>query len=366
MTKIHLLFQIFDYNHDGLLSRSELLLLLRSSVSGVRKLCGFAVLSTNIFEQLVSHAFATSSSAAQQKEAGMTFAELCSWARMNEDVKVFLAAASPAAIHSAQRQRRKSVHKVNISHNSKTGGVQSNKNQDDTIPEGRRSSGHATTYKSYQSAAQQQRSFHLAVEAHRKHCLTHLADCKAMKTLFDSMDKSHNNRVTLGDFTESLPSALKASAGDMFRALTAGKYLTFAQMLHEMFPTMTHEEIEMLSAATRRHKKKSTRKVRVKLTTEQTEEMYALFDMYNTDHSGHMSVAELTAAMTATGAFTVKECQHYFDLADHAHHHSLSKADFVHFFQDSFTADVKPLFRVHPDDLTPLENIPHEHQHLLL
>ena len=332
-TKIHLLFQIFDYNHDGVLSRPELLLLLRSSVTGVRKLCGFPPLSTNILEQLVSHAFATSSSAAQQKEAGMNFRELSLWARMNNDVKAYFAAVSPPTIHAAQMQRKKKVvHHGNISHNG--GGV---KNQEVAI----------------------EHPFRNAVLAHRKHVSQYLPECKELYLLFAAMDEEHKHRVTLAEFTKSLPATLKPHAPSMFAAMCNGKYLHFDQMLHEVYPFMTHDEIDMLCAATR-IKKKRIKKPKVKLSQEQTEEMNALFDMYDTDHSGTMSVAELTAGMTATGAFSLSECKAYFDEADLHHHHYLTRADFIVFFEGFFLSETN-LFRLHPDDLTPLDAIPSSH-----
>ena len=347
-----MLLQIFDYSHSGVLSRPELLLLLRSSVTGVRKLCGLEPLTTNFFEQLVSHAFATSSSAVHQKEGGMNFIDLTSWVRLNDDVKHYLAAVSPASIHSAQKERKKINH-IKISHGGKK----------------RDMTGINVDQQNMSHNAQEikHNPFEQAILAHRKHCQQYLEPCKELREIYDSMDKNHQHRITLDEFKSSLPQSLKLMAGDMFRAMTEGKYLRFDQMLHEIYPTMTHDEIEMLCSATRKKRKARKKPEPVKLTEEQTEEMNALFDMYNTDHTGHMSVAELTAVLTATGAFTVEECKTYFDLADHDNHHTLSKADFVHFFEDSFIASAtKPLFRLHPDDLTPVERIPHEHEHILL
>jgi hypothetical protein len=81
--------------------------------------------------------------------------------------------------------------------------------------------------------------------------------------------------------------------------------------------------------------------------------------MYDTDHSGNMTVTELTAAMSATGVFSKEECQRYFHQASHtAGHHTLTKADFVHFFQDGFiTSEAQPLSRLHEGDLAPLSEI---------
>jgi hypothetical protein len=73
-----------------------------------------------------------------------------------------------------------------------------------------------------------------------------------------------------------------------------------------------------------------------------------------------MSVAELTAGMTATGAFSLSECKAYFDEADLHHHHYLTRADFIVFFEGFFLSETN-LFRLHPDDLTPLDAIPSSH-----
>jgi hypothetical protein len=341
--------QIFDYDGDEHLSRAELLLLLRSTVTGVRKLCGFPPVSINIFEQLVSHAFATTRSSATKKNTGMSYIELNSWVRINEDVKSFIAASSPAAIHSVKKRRRT----VDVTQQQQGKRKPVNKNRLNQKEEERRMKTHA-------------HSLQLAAKAHYNLCLQHLKSCRELRAMYKLMDSRDLNQVTLDDFTASLPSTLKPMAQDMFRAMTNGKYLHFEQLLHEVYPHMTHDEIQMLCAATRTVKR--VRKLPpVKLTAEQTQEMFALFDMYNTDHSGHMSVQELTAALSATGVFTTDECREYFELADHHHHHSLSRADFVHFFHDSFVAEENaPLFQIHLDDLTPIDQIPHNHQHTLL
>jgi Ca2+-binding EF-hand superfamily protein len=360
MTKIHLLLQIFDFDNDEHLTRPELLLLLRSTVTGVRKLCGFPPLSINIFEQLVSHAFATSSSSSSiHKKAGLSYIDFSSWVRMNEDVKCFIAAVSPAAIHSAQKKQQERQHRRASRKPSVHNAMYHNINYSLQNQKGDNAA---------EMTPKKQHRLHIAAMLHKKHCLEHLKACQELREMYNAMDTQQINRVTLGDFTGSLPNTLKPMAGDMFRSMCSGKYLHFEQLLHEIYPHMTHNEIGMLCSASKKKKNRGTRRPPpVKLSAEQTEEMYAIFDMYNSDHSGNMSVAELTAAMTATGVFTKEECKNYFDLADHHNHHVLNKNDFVHFFQSSFIAEeMAPIFVAHPDDFTPLNSIPHEHNHILL
>lgn len=337
--------------------------MLRSSVAGVRKLCGFAPLSIKIFERLVSHAFAASSDRAQQN-VGISYMEISSWMRDDPDVKHFLTAVSPASIHSAQSRRR-----GRHSH-STAAAVSSSAQSASGMQPGRlrkkTAASHNDAEETATSTQQQHHGLHHAVASHDNHCLDHIHECRELRLMFKAMDSDEDNKVTLEEFANSLPATLKPMASDMFRSMSNGKYLLFQQLLHEIYPYMTHEEIDMLCAATAKVKK-IRRPPPVQLTSDQTEEMCALFDMYDTDHSGQMSVAEMTAALTATGVFTEKECKKYFDLADYQHHNHLSKADFIHFFKESFVAVLgsEPVFQTHPDDFHKFEEISNEHSHVM-
>lgn len=333
-----MLFQIFDFDCDQAMHRAELLLMLRATVEGISKISHQKAPPVQLIEQLVSQAFSSTSSSIQ-RNSSLTYTELSHWMRSNKTVKLFLAAVSPSAIHHA-RMKPRTVKRISAHH----GGSQTRKSNRESRDYLQR------------SPLQRKHSLHIAAELHRQHVQAYLSECRSLRIMFDEMDEDGSGDIDMHEFIKELPAHLKDQGPSMFRALANGRYLHFRQLLHECFPRVTHDEIDMMMAATR--KPQAPPQEPKELTAQQNAEMCAIFDMYDTDHSGTMSVSELTAAMTATGVFSRKECEEYFRNSLHAPSSELSRADFVHFFQDGFIANEEdPLFQVHIDDLTPLSDI---------
>jgi Ca2+-binding EF-hand superfamily protein len=347
------------------LERPELLLLLRATAQGVSKVCCRPPPQLSVYEQLASHAFATACSPTTgaanlgaSREKGLTYVDLCSWVQANDSVKHFLAAVSPAAIRASRRSHLHGRGKAhgNTTNTRRPRGGAGHRPADD---EDAWTSMHKHAYLKSSAAYKPRYELREAAEVHRKHTLQHLEECRRLRDMFDALNVSGTGAVSLSEFTRSLPASLRSQANSMFRAVCDSRYMHFDQLLHECYPNMDHTEIAMLTAATRCVRTRQRRTMPVRLTAEQTEEMNAIFDMYDTDHSGLLTVSELTAAMTATGVFSEEECRQYFDAADHLHHHALNRAEFVHFFQSSFIAEAADPLSERPEvrDLAPLETI---------
>ena len=355
-----MLFQIFDFDKDQHMHRAELLLMLRATAEGVSKISHQRPPHLQTIEQLVSQAISSTSISSAHPDHSLSYTELSHWMRSSKTVKSFLAAISPSAINRARNKTQKSGQHAHAESSKRETPDAAKKKRPKVL---------------VRSPADRMHALHIAAEVHRRHVMMHLEACQRLKSMYDEMDTKQNNNVSLEDFSRSLPASLRDQSSSMFRALSNGRYLHFEQLLHECYPTMTHAEISMMKAATRKSDSRNESPAPVRLSAEQTEEMCAIFDMYDTDHSGSMSVSELTAAMSATGVFSKEECQTYFQQACHAPHHTLTKADFVHFFQDGFIAsEAKPLSQLHEGDLVPLSEVhasktkhgvPIEHDHVL-
>jgi Ca2+-binding EF-hand superfamily protein len=344
LTKCRMLFQMFDFDNDQHMHRAELLLMLRAAVEGVSKISHQRPPHAQTIEQLVSQAISSTSISSAHPNHSLSYTELSHWMRSNKSVKSFLAAISPSAIHHARNRPQKTKHRPHARGGTRKTSAATPKDVPKFLT---------------RTAADRVHALHVAAEIHRRHVMMHIEACQRLKSMYDEMDTKNNNNVSLKDFALSLPASLRDQSASMFRALSNGRYLHFEQLLHECYPTMTHGEINMMKAATRQVNSGRDESAPVQLSADQIEEMCAIFDMYDTDHSGNMTVTELTAAMSATGVFSKEECQRYFHQASHtAGHHTLTKADFVHFFQDGFiTSEAQPLSRLHEGDLAPLSEI---------
>ena len=124
----------------------------------------------------------------------------------------------------------------------------------------------------------------------------------------------------------------------MFASLDGDKSgtVTFREVLVVLYPLATKFDIEKMLAYTKTKSKKQEPVKKVTLTLEQEEEMAELFQMYDTDRSGSLSIRELIAAMTATGTFTRAEVEHIFSVADVDHSNEMDLSEFKAAFREAF------------------------------
>ena len=124
----------------------------------------------------------------------------------------------------------------------------------------------------------------------------------------------------------------------MFASLDDDKSgtVTFREILVVLYPLASRSDLERMLAYTRAKPKKKVVVEKAELTEEQEEEMRELFQMYDTDKSGSLSVRELIAAMTATGTFTRQEVQRIFNTADVDHSNEMDLAEFKSAFREAF------------------------------
>ena len=124
----------------------------------------------------------------------------------------------------------------------------------------------------------------------------------------------------------------------MFASLDGDKSgtVTFQEVLSILYPLAKKSDLEKMLAYTRAKPKKKDVVKKFTLTKEQEDEMGELFEMYDTDKSGSLSVRELTAAMTATGTFTREEVERIFEAADDDQSNEMDLAEFKAAFREAF------------------------------
>jgi len=154
---------------------------------------------------------------------------------------------------------------------------------------------------------------------------------------FKEMDTDGGGSISFKEFRNSMEdSGLYKEALGMFIALDkdlSGE-ITFEELLTNLYPHANAADLAQMRewAAGPKEEKRA----KVVLTKAQIDEMDAVFALYDTDHSGTISVTELCAAMVSSGVFTDEDVKRSFASADIDHDGELSVAEFRDYFSDTY------------------------------
>lgn len=182
------------------------------------------------------------------------------------------------------------------------------------------------------------------------------------RDLFERLDRDGDGAVTMWEFNQELSKDPYAAEhlGGMFDALDHDDdgLVTIKEIICEMYPKATPRELQVMYEWVKPKSTTHAHAKRIQLTPEQEKEMMLVFDDYDNDHSGVLSVKELIAALTANRAFTKEEVKDYFARADISGNGELSREEFTDFFKAHFYD--KNDFSL--GDLANLDDVSREHR----
>ena len=191
--------------------------------------------------------------------------------------------------------------------------------------------------KGYQKKGGRKASAQSASRAKEHQCKYTKAEVLDLVQRYREMDADNSGSISFKEFRDSMQdSGLYKEALGMFIALDkdlSGE-VTFEELLANLYPHANETDLAKMRewAAGPKEEKRA----KVVLTKAQIEEMDAVFKLYDTDHSGTISVSELCAAMVSSGVFSQEDVKNSFASADIDHDGELSVAEFRDYFSDTY------------------------------
>ena len=173
--------------------------------------------------------------------------------------------------------------------------------------------------------------------APKHQCKYTKAEILDLRVRFCEMDKDNSGSISFKEFRGGMEeSGLYKEALGMFIALDkdlSGE-VTFEELLLNLYPHANQTDLARMREWVAGPKEEKAAKV--VLTKQQIDEMDAVFRLYDTDHSGTISVSELSEAMVATGVFSQDDIRKSFGAADIDHDGELSMEEFRDYFSDTY------------------------------
>lgn len=326
-------FQLFDFDGSKTITKDEFVIMLRSALLGLAKLTSGDPPSLPECEATAEQAFEQADEIADGR---ITYVEWSNWMRRNRVAKNLMQSFDRSGKLRAGLGRRGSGAAAGEAATSgsdaldaalgirggagggKDGGKGGGKGKagarkrGKAPPKGSAEAEAARRAKKERLAAEQtgrvlRQHFNSAAKrpAHRNRSEAgqrySRADVRHVQRVFADLDTDGSGRCSIHEFAVTLSSSMVAHLSGMFAAIDKDNSgdCTFPELLRAMYPAASKEEIaRMLSWAAPPPPKP---KKEYQLSEEEKKEVRQLFQLYDKDGSGQLSVGEMVLAMSRTG-----------------------------------------------------------------